>query len=165
VRSDDKPCVVLVDEVQLLFDSELAGDVHFWRIMKALAIGTKVRVVLAAAYGSNGGLEYGSMPIDVQDRFIVSIFPPAPGHVSLQLTSTERAELWQNFVKYSGLALNEALGDYLFNICAGQVSALAIYTCCSVCMQAADCCRYMTLYVHTCRLDCTHFVLTTWRIS
>jgi hypothetical protein len=140
--SDDKPCVVLVDEVQVLYDTTYSSDLHFWGVMKALAIGTtNVRVVLAAAYGSSGGLEYASIPIDVKDRMVVSIFPPAPGHVSLQLTSGERCGLWQNFVNYSGLALNEALSDYLFKICAGQVRALMIMICivyCFVCMCASS---------------------------
>jgi hypothetical protein len=120
--------------------------------MKIVASGTNVQVVLAAAYaydGSSMRVRVTSAPIEIQNRFIVSIFPhKLQGGASLQLKINEQVELFQNFVEYSGLALSDGFGDYLFNICAGQVRALTMLLCilymciyCNlVCMQAASCC-------------------------
>jgi hypothetical protein len=108
----------------LLYDdddnTEQGGNKFFWYTLEGVASSLNVKVVLAAAYGS--GTRYTSTPrFDIEPRMIVSTLPLLRDEVSLQLTTIEQIELWQNFVKYSDLALDDVLGDYLFNACAKQL--------------------------------------------
>jgi hypothetical protein len=128
MRSDEdqKPCIVLIDEAQILYDMTQRNSRAFWEDIKLAMKTTHVKVVLAAAYGSytdgsDAPLGYTNTPISVSPDILVSIFPPKNGDVSLSLTRPEQEELWKNFVSYSQLKLSDAVGDHLANICAGQV--------------------------------------------
>jgi hypothetical protein len=127
---DQRPCVVLIDEAQMLYDMTQRNSRAFWADIKLAMKTTHVKkVVLAAAYGSysdssDAPFSYTNTPISVSPDMVVSIFLPKNGDVSLSLSRPEQEELWKNFLSYSQLKLSDAVGDHLANICAGQVRVM-----------------------------------------
>jgi hypothetical protein len=138
----DQPAVVLIDEGQLLYNQDKTQSANFWLKVKSLRVGgDRVRVVLAAAYGTkrSSAAEHGTAtgppsptatPINISTEMTVGIFPSADGQsATLQLTEAEWSELWNRFCSWSGLQLGVVVHRYIYDTCAGQVS-VSISLCC-----------------------------------
>ena len=56
---------------------------------------------------------------------VISIYDAPAGGVSLQLTSEELDELWNQFCSVTGLLLSTVVKDYIHLICGKQVIYLS----------------------------------------
>ena len=127
--------LVCVDEAQIAYHIERTGSTGFWNQLKRLESGPgnltaphDTRVVIAAAHGtkhsaaSNAKLESSSAtPVNFEFAdMVVTIFPSRSG-ASLQLSSGEWSELWDDFTGFTGLQLGNLIKDHVGSICSGQV--------------------------------------------
>ena len=127
--------LVCIDEAQIAYHVERTGSTGFWNQLKRLESGPgnltaphDTRVVIAAAYGTKHSaadeakLESSSaLPVNFEfPGMVVTVFPSRSG-ASLQLSSVEWSELWDDFTGFTGLQLGSLIKDHIGSICLGQV--------------------------------------------
>ena len=142
--------LVCIDAAQFAYRVERTGSADFWNDLEGLEGGPGIpaaaqdtRVVMAASYGSQSNaantarLESPTGPLNnfgFPDR-VVTIFP-SPSGLSLQLSGAEWSELWDSFIKITGLQLGTIIKDHIGSICSGQVRlawvALPVVPACCV---------------------------------
>lgn len=132
--------LICMDEVQIAYNKEMTGSSDFWNQLKrleagpgALAAAHDTRVVMAAAYGTNrsaAGINTPESPTATPVNFehpdmVITIFP-SPSGASLALSDAEWGELWRDYLRSTGLYLDDLIKDHVGLICSGQVGCIAL---------------------------------------
>ena len=127
--------LLCIDEVQIAYHAEKTGSTDFWNQIKRLEGGPGIqeapyntRVVMAAAYGTRRSGAHTAKPesphatpVDFEHPDMVVTIFPNPSGASLQLSDTEWSELWDKFIKATGLQLGSLIKDHVGRICSMQV--------------------------------------------
>ena len=128
------PRAYLFDAVQKLYKDRRQRSLDYWAGVKSCQLQEGERshthIIMAAAYGDKHSDHRGSAgtespvgdPLDLAEEQLVSLAPSTPTTASLQLTTSEWAELWSGFLSQNRLPLDDAVQNLVWSICSGQVS-------------------------------------------